>query len=135
MKTFLKDLLESGFRVIDKKYHTDKTCPLCLQGVNLAQLKDDIKIRLDEIIESSTQKDKFDQIKESFILLIDDRIKRLSSLNDNTLFKNDVRGLKEKLKKLELKYIELLSAAKTEVTSGKRIPDAKNVKIKRKISI
>lgn len=56
MQTFLAELLKSGETVLTKKFHTDESCPLCLQPKNIEELKTDIQKRLKEIEESSKRK-------------------------------------------------------------------------------
>jgi hypothetical protein len=42
IQIFLSELLQSDNFVIEKKYHKDNTCPLCLQSEKLENLKTEL---------------------------------------------------------------------------------------------
>ncbi len=67
MQIFFTELLKAGTHVIEKKYHKDDTCPLCLQPKSKSELLQDIEKRLKEIEESSKKKTAFDFAKQSII--------------------------------------------------------------------
>lgn len=60
MQTFLADLLNVGKKVLEKKYHKDESCPLCLQPKSIEDLKLEINNRLKEVEASSKKKITFD---------------------------------------------------------------------------
>jgi hypothetical protein len=49
MQVFFTELLKAGSSVIEKKYHKDDTCPLCLQPKGRNELLKDIQKRLKQI--------------------------------------------------------------------------------------
>lgn len=130
MQTFLADLLNVGKKVLDKKYHKDESCPLCLQPKNIEDLKLEISNRLKEIEESSKKKVSFDNAKQSVLLISDERIKRIDAITVNVLI-NDISNssIKAALGNIKSKIIAYQKAGNEKVTSGNKISIADDLKL------
>jgi energy-coupling factor transporter ATP-binding protein EcfA2 len=130
MQTFLADLLNVGKKVLDKKYHKDESCPLCLQPKNIEDLKLEISARLKEIEESSKKKISFDNAKQSILLISDERIKRIDAIAANVLI-NDTSNssIKLALGNIKSKVVAYQSAGNEKVTSGNKINVADDLKL------
>ncbi len=122
MQTFLAELLNSGETVISKKYHKEDNCPLCLQQLNLEELKTDIQRRLKEIEESSKKKVTFDSAKKSIADIVAERLKRLELTANNALLgEQENESIKKTISNLNTKLIEYQKAANEKVTSGNKL--------------
>ncbi|MBK6698689.1 MAG: hypothetical protein IPG55_02055 [Saprospiraceae bacterium] len=128
MQVFFAELLKAGSTVIEKKYHKDETCPLCLQPKSKEDLLIEIQNRLKQIEESAKKKAAFDSAKQMVNKLASERIKRLEVLradvhyNDllNELFKKAIDALVTKLADYEKNGNE-------KVTSGKMVSESKDL--------
>ncbi|MGB3947713.1 MAG: hypothetical protein WBM13_06995 [Bacteroidia bacterium] len=124
MQIFLGELLKVGKHVIDKKYHNQDTCPLCLQNKNREELISEIENRLIEVEKASSKKSAFDSTKNSLTTIIETRIKKFEFyLND--LLVNEVSN-KEIKDNVDLLFVKLKSyqkAAIEKVTSGNGIKE------------
>ncbi|MDR3048822.1 MAG: AAA family ATPase [Elusimicrobiota bacterium] len=105
MQTFLSELLIAGNTVIEKKYHKDNICPLCLQEKNLSNLNVEIKQRLKEINKSMHLKDKFENAKRLVFSISSERIKRIEDVLNNTAIcePNNIK-IKQALENLKIKF-------------------------------
>lgn len=123
MQTFLAELLKSGETVITKKFHKEDSCPLCLQQINLEELKADIQRRLSEIEESSKKKVAFDIAKKSVADIITERLKRLEFTAYNALLNEQINeNIKNAISSLSKKLTEYQKSANEKVTSGNKLP-------------
>lgn len=128
MQTFLAELLRTGNTVLAKKYHTEESCPLCLQPKNIEELRTEIAARLKEIEKLSNKKALFDKAKQSVGAIAIERTKRLDNLLLEKLIKQEehkaintgTTALREKIEKFQ-------KASMEKVTSGNKIPDADSV--------
>ena len=131
MQVFLAELLKAGSNVIEKKYHKDDTCPLCLQPKGKDDLLKDIQRRLKEIEESSKKKADYHSAKQAIIEISAERIKRLEILGNNVCYNDKAFEL---IKKAIDALITRISVYKKEgnerVTSGNKISEAKILKLK-----
>ncbi len=122
MQTLLAELLKSGATVLTKKFHTDESCPLCLQSKNIEELKTDIQKRLKEIEESSKKKAAFDLSKQSVANVITERLKRIEVIVNNILLAEpENESIKNAIDELKLKLSEYQKAANEGVTSGNKL--------------
>jgi hypothetical protein len=130
MQTFLKELLLSGHTVINKKYHKEESCPLCLQSKDISSLKTEIEERIKDIEKSSKKKAAFDFAKKLIFDISAERIKRLDRILLDTQV-NEVSNIKikEGVNALKTKITEYLNASLEKVTSGNMIPKNGNVKL------
>jgi len=130
MQTFLAELLNVGKKVLDKKYHKEESCPLCLQPKSIDDLKAEINARLIEVQESTKKKVSFDNAKQSILFISDERIKRIDAISSNILV-NDPQNaaLKNALENLKLKIAAYQKAANEKVTSGNKIDVAADLKL------
>jgi chromosome segregation ATPase len=123
MQTFLSDLLKTGDKVLERKYHKDETCPFCLQPKNLDELRAEIAVRLKEIEESSKKKAAFDKAKQLVETISQERIRRLDSLlAERIIQEGDYSYLKTGITNLKNKIDSILNASNVKVTSGIGIP-------------
>jgi recombinational DNA repair ATPase RecF len=123
MQTFLAELLKSGESVITRKFHTEESCPLCLQQKSLEELKTEIQSRLKEIEESSKKKVAFDTAKKSVADIAAERLKRFELITNNVLLdeqENEI--IKKALTNLSYKITAYQKAANEKVTSGNKLP-------------
>lgn len=129
MQVYFAELLKAGSTVIEKKYHKEDSCPLCLQPKGKDELLSEIKSRLKQIEESSIKKAAFDSAKQTVITLSGERIKRLEILVHDTLYndsafvtiKSSVDAIIDKLREFERN-------GNVKVTSGNFISDLKSIK-------
>jgi len=130
MQTFLADLLNAGSNVLNRKFHKEESCPLCLQPKSILDLQAEIKVRLQEIEASAKKKAAFDSAKLNVSSIATERIRRLDTLasdplfNDitNTTLKAAIGGLKQKIERYQ-------NAAIEKVTSGNKINKAEILKL------
>ncbi len=132
MQTFFVDLLKAGSTLIEKKYHTDDTCPLCLQPKNRDELLSELKKRLNQIEESSKAKAVFDNAKQAILKIISDRIKKLEYLTSDSLYNESGHA---NIKKAVDSLLEKIGAyqkdANEKVTSGNNISAPKILKLQK----
>jgi len=122
MQTFLAELLKSGEIVLTKKFHTNESCPLCLQPKNIEELKTDIQKRLKEIEASSKKKVAFDLSKQSVANIITERLKRIEVIANNILLsESENETIKNAAEELKAKLSEYQKAANEKVTSGNKL--------------
>jgi len=130
MQTFLVDLLRIGDNVITKKFHNEDSCPLCLQSINIEELKLDIERRLKIIEESSKVKAEYDLSKLSILDIIAERIKRIEIISNDDLIKDSVNeNIKKAIDGLILKLKQYQKSANEKVTSGNKLSNAKTLKL------
>lgn len=131
MQVFFAELLKSGSNLIEKKYHKDDTCPLCLQPKGKDELLKDIKNRLKQIEESSKIKAAYDTAKQTVIKLSSERIKRLDLLRSDILFNEKANEfIKKEIDALVTKISAYEKDGNEKVTSGNKISEAKILKLK-----
>jgi len=124
MQTFLAELLKTGDTVLAKKFHTEESCPLCLQPKSLEDLRTEIALRLKEIEESSKKKAVFDKAKQSIGAIAIERVKRLDNLLLEKLIKDEeFKRINTGTIALKEKIIKIQQASVEKVTSGNKIPD------------
>ncbi|SOD12228.1 hypothetical protein [Pedobacter xixiisoli] len=133
MQTYFAEMLKSGGNLISKKFHTDSSCPLCLQPKDLNDLASEIKVRLLAIEESAKKKAVFDNAKTSAITIVEERIKRLKTLGSEVLLADssnitEKNALDELKKKLEAYH----KAISEKVTSGNKIGASDSLKLEDK---
>lgn len=85
MQVYLSELLKAGDEVLKNKYHTDESCPLCLQPKSKEALLQEIELRLKHIEESATAKSSFDLARQTIEKITSDRIKRIERIESNIL--------------------------------------------------
>ncbi|MDR0820372.1 MAG: AAA family ATPase [Endomicrobium sp.] len=130
MQTYLAELLKAGNLVIEKKYHKDNTCPLCLQQKDLTKLTAEINQRLEEIKASSQIKNTFDNAKELVAKISSERIKRIESmLNNPILLKHDNTDIKQALENLKTKFKNYYETTEKKVIAGDKLPDSNELLI------
>lgn len=123
MQTLLAELLRSGNNVLIKKYHSENTCPLCLQPKNIQELTEDIQRRLKEIEESSKKKASFDTAKQTIAAIATERLKRLDMVLGNPLFNRpENQDIKHAFDCLKIKISKYQETANEKVTSGNKLP-------------
>ena len=131
MQVFFAELLKSGSNVIEKKYHKDDTCPLCLQPKGKDELLKDIKKRLKQIEESSKMKAAFDSAKQTVIKISSERIKRLDLLRSDAHYNEKAyEPIKKAIDALATKISAYEKDGNEKVTSGNKISEAKTLKLK-----
>lgn len=129
MQTFLGELLKTGDLVLEKKYHKEATCPLCLQPKNIDELRAEIAGRLKKIEESSKQKAAFDKAKQMVDNISTERLKRLETiLSDNLINEEANKALKSGFTALKEKALAYQNASAMKVTSGNKISKSEEVK-------
>jgi recombinational DNA repair ATPase RecF len=130
MQTFLGELLKSGELVLEKKYHKDDTCPLCLQPKKIDELRSEIALRLKKIEESSKQKASFDKAKQVVISITSERLQRLDTILSESLINEEQNNaLKSGFIALKNKILALQNASTIKVTSGTKIPKSEDAKL------
>ena len=123
MQIFLEDLLKTGKSVLEKKFHKDNTCPLCLQDKNIEELKQEIEKRLEGIIEPTKKKAIFDNAKQSIADIAINRIKRIDVIYSNPLLDEEKNhDIKKSIKNLRGKLQVYQKATITKVALGDKIP-------------
>lgn len=131
MQTFLAEMLKAGQSVLEKKYHKENTCPLCLQPMRIDALVLEIKKRLKEIEESSVRKATYDNSKQSIIKISSERIKRLEFLHNEPLIVEPANSkTKSAINSLVNKLNGYSQAGNEKVTSGNKIKDPEELLIK-----
>jgi len=130
MQVFFSELLKAGSYVIEKKYHKDETCPLCLQPKRKDELLKDIQQRLKEIEESSKMKASFDSAKLAIITIAEERIKRLDILRTDPHY-NEVSfdPIKKNIEGIIAKISVYEKNGKEKVTSGNKISNPEALKL------
>lgn len=124
MQVFLAELLKAGKTVVEKKYHKDDTCPLCLQSKSKDELLDEIQKRLEQIEESSQKKTAFDSAKKTIIEISIERLRRLESLHNDVHYSEKPFGkIKNEIDALTVKLSVYGENGNTKVTSGKKISE------------
>jgi len=130
MQTFFAELLNSGATVISKKYHTDQSCPLCLQPKDLTTLQAELKSRLLDIEESMKKKASFDTAKANAGNLVAIRITRLTEMEKEPLMKEHSNAtVKTTIADLKTKLAAYSSAIAEKVTSGNPIASPAALKL------
>jgi len=130
MQTFLGELLKTGDMVLEKKYHKDQTCPLCLQPKKIDTLRSEIAVRLKKIEESSKQKASFDKAKLSVVNIATERLKRLETiLSDNLTNADENKAISAGFGSLKEKILSYQNASTIKVTSGNKIFKPEEVKL------
>ncbi|MFB0496088.1 energy-coupling factor transporter ATP-binding protein EcfA2 [Mucilaginibacter sp. OAE612] len=130
MQTFLAELLKVGNDVISKKFHKEDSCPLCLQPKNLTDLQAEIKIRLQEIGESTKKKASFDNAKLSITGIVAERLKRLDAISTDVLLNDALNSsIKTAISTLRQKIELYQKAAIEKVTSGNKISTGSLLKL------
>jgi hypothetical protein len=131
MQIFLMELLKAGSTVIEKKYHKDDTCPLCLQPKGKDELLKDIRRRLKQIEESSKKKATFDSAKQAVIKISTERIRKLEILSNDVNYGDKAfNSIKEGIDALVAKISTYEKEGNIKVTSGIKISDPKTLKLK-----
>jgi energy-coupling factor transporter ATP-binding protein EcfA2 len=124
MQIFLGELLKVGKHVIDKKYHNQDTCPLCLQNKNREELISEIEHRLIEVEKASSKKSVFDSAKQSLTTIIDTRIKKFEFyLNEPLVNDASNKNIKDNVDSLFIKLKSYQKASIEKVTSGNGIKE------------
>ena len=131
MQVFFAELLKAGSTVIEKKYHKDDSCPLCLQPKGKDELLKEIQKRLKQIEESTKIKAAFDTAKQTVIKLSAERIKRLDLLRSDTHYnEKSFEPIKKAIDDLVIKISAYEKDGNEKVTSGNKISEAKTLKLK-----
>lgn len=126
MQVFFAELLKAGSTIIEKKYHKDETCPLCLQPKSKEDLLIEIQGRLKQIEESAKKKAAFDSAKQAVTKLASERIKRLELLRTDVHFnEKPYEQIKKAIDSLVTKLTDYGKNGNEKVTSGKMISEAK----------
>jgi energy-coupling factor transporter ATP-binding protein EcfA2 len=124
MQIYFAELLKLGKQLIDKKFHKEDNCPLCLQTKKREVLVLEIENRLKEIEKASNIKISFDNAKKSFSAIIDSKVKKVEFLQNEALLKDESnKHIKENIELILLKLKDLQSAANEKVTSGNLLPE------------
>jgi energy-coupling factor transporter ATP-binding protein EcfA2 len=130
MQTFLAELLRTGDAVLERKYHNDPTCPLCLQPKNIDDLRAEIATRLKEIDESSKQKASFDKAKQMIANISTERLKRLEIiLSENLVEEEGNNAVKAGFNSLRNKITLYQKASNIKVMSGDKLPNSDDFKL------
>lgn len=128
MQLFFAELLKAGSTVIEKKYHKDETCPLCLQPKSKEDLLVEIQNRLKQIEESAKKKAAFDSAKQTVIKLASERIKRLEVLRADVHYnEKSNEQIKKVVDSFVVKLTDYEKNGNEKVTSGNMISEAKNL--------
>ncbi|MCK9400941.1 MAG: AAA family ATPase [Bacteroidales bacterium] len=130
MQIFFAELLKAGRSVIEKKYHLDDTCPLCLQPMSKYKLLKDIQKRLAQIEESLKKKTACDAARQSIINISKERINRLENLRIDSHYNNKAfEPIKKAIDYLIIKISSLEKEANEKFTSGNKISEPKTLKL------
>ena len=130
MQTFLGELLKTGDAVLAKKFHKEDSCPLCLQPIDIKELRSEIAGRLKEIEESSKKLNSFTKAKELVNTISTERIKRLDTVFSEKLFTEDEnKAIKKGFEGFKNKFVEYQKSSLEKVTSGNKIPKAETIKL------
>lgn len=130
MQTFLAEMLKAGHTVIEKKYHKEDSCPMCLQSKKQDDLLKEIASRLKAIEESSKKKAAYDNSKQLMIKIADERIKRLAVLiNDPLINEQNNKNIKDAVTVLNNKLLNVSKSANEKITSGNKINGTEEVEL------
>jgi recombinational DNA repair ATPase RecF len=122
-QTFFEELLKAGTKILSRKYLKDDNCPLCMQTKNSDELLSEIKVRLDNIEESSQKTGKFKIALGNVKAIAIERIRRLDVLLNNTqIDKENNKTIKEALTVIKTKIQNYQNTADIKVTSGEKLP-------------
>jgi len=122
IQIYFTELLQAGSEVIEKKYHKDDTCPLCLQPISRTELLKDIQRRLNQIEELSKKKASFDSKRQTVIRISEERIKRLKNLKEDELYDDiEFEEVKEKIEFIIQRILAYKRNGDEKVTSGNGI--------------
>lgn len=128
MQVFFAELLKAGSTLIEKKYHKDETCPLCLQPKSKENLLSEIQSRLKQIEESEKKKAAFDNAKQNVTKLAFERIKRIEVLKADFHYnEKSYEQIKKAIDNLIKKLTEYEKNGNAKVTSGKMISETKDI--------
>lgn len=131
MQVFFAELLKAGSTVIEKKYHKEDTCPLCLQPIRKEDLLNDIRKRLKQIEESTKRKFAFDTAKQSIIEISLERIKRLNLLQSDKHYNEETfEPIKKAIDDLVTKIEVYGKDGNEKVTSGTKISEPNTLILK-----
>ncbi|MCA6084729.1 hypothetical protein [Candidatus Endomicrobiellum agilis] len=121
----LYELLKSGEVVLNKKYHKENSCPLCLQTKNLDELKTDIQKRLEGIEDYLKINEKYDNTKKLVLDISSERLKRIEEviLRNPLINEPSHNNVKQAIEELKVKFSNYQKAAKEEVKSGNKLPN------------
>ncbi|OOV27790.1 hypothetical protein BXU11_10090 [Flavobacterium sp. LM5] len=131
-QTFFQDLLNAGAKILSNKYLKlkEENCPLCLQSKKSEELLSEIKIRLNEIEESSKKKVKFGNAQKNIKEISIERIRRIDVLLSNTeILKESNEGIKSGLISIKSKIQKLIDSTDVKVTSGEKLPISETIKL------
>ncbi|MFZ1319999.1 MAG: hypothetical protein WAT71_00435 [Ignavibacteria bacterium] len=133
IKIFLEELLVSGMKVLQRNFHSEESCPLCLQKMEKSELIKEIETRLKDIEKSSKKKEQFDQARNTILKMSEERVKRLEILKSNELY-NDVKfsEIKANVEIIDKKLLDFILNGNVKVTSGKKIVNPNNLKFEEK---
>jgi len=124
MQVFFAELLKAASVLIEKKYHKDDTCPLCLQTIGKEELLENIQKRLKEIEESSKKKASYDSAKQSILKISAERINRLKILSsDSHYIEKASEPIKQAIEALVTKITLYEIEGNIKVISGKKISE------------
>ncbi|MEI6866578.1 hypothetical protein [Flavicella sp.] len=130
MQTFLGKLLVSGNAVLHKKFHTEESCPLCLQEKDITELRSEIAVRLQEIEKSSKKLNSFKTAQDLTKNISIERIKRLDTVFSYKSFKeDDHKAIKQGFEDLKDKIDKYKTASLEKVTSGNKIANTNEVEL------
>lgn len=122
-QTFFEELLKAGTKILSRKYLKDDNCPLCMQTKNSDELLSEIKVRLDNIEESSQKMEKFKIALGNVKAIAIERIRRLDVLLNNTqIDKENNKTIKEGLTAIKTKIQNYQNTTDIKVTSGDKLP-------------
>nr|WP_315199850.1 hypothetical protein [uncultured Flavobacterium sp.] len=122
-QTFFEELLKAGTKILSRKYLKDDNCPLCMQTKNSDELLSEIKVRLDNIEESSQKMGKFKIALGNVKAIAIERIRRLDVLLNNTqIDKENNKTIKEGLTAIKTKIQNYQNTTDIKVTSGDKLP-------------
>lgn len=122
-QTFFEELLKAGTKILSRKYLKDDNCPLCMQTKNSDELLSEIKVRLDNIEESSQKMGKFKIALGNVKAIAIERIRRLDILlNNPQIDKENNKTIKEGLTAIKTKIQNYQNTTDIKVTSGDKLP-------------
>lgn len=130
MQTFLYEFLQAGNAVIEKKYHKDNSCPLCLQPKKLEDLRVELKQRLEEIKSSLQMKVSFDKAKKSVADMSAERIRRIDiALNNPIVSESENSEIKTALENIKMKFQKYYETTEKKVIAGDTLPNSESLLI------
>jgi recombinational DNA repair ATPase RecF len=122
-QTFFEELLKAGTKILSRKYLKDDNCPLCMQTKNSDELLSEIKVRLDNIEESSQKMGKFKIALGNVKAIAIERIRRLDVLlNNSQIDKENNKTIKEALTAIKTKIQNYQNTTDIKATSGEKLP-------------